>query len=294
MPFHPNCFDIFTRLSTQRLGTIDVHGLISWRNLNFHDISDKPVFSLDPNVRRASAQHWIHHSGSEYLAANPLYIPGLKAILEAASGVEASFSSQQSAFPALLTSGRNTWKEDPFLALPQEIRECVVDYLSSKQIAALRLASRAFHQLPIGLWYHLLVREMPWLWEVYSSHVPSLWTALQAREVKASLLAREKREKERNRRRRVIAMELPEILEAWDADWDDVVENGVDVFREAERRAVDVARRCVREGTNWFALYRDVRRAGLKGLRNRERIWGDVGRIVDDIGRLREEGKIVD
>lgn len=43
-----------------------------------------------------------------------------------------------------------------------------------------------------------------------------------------------------------------------------------------------------KERMNWYVLYRDVRKAKLKGLNNRERIWGDVGRIVAEIGGMRE------
>ena len=47
MPFHPACFDIFTRLSLHHLGRIDIHDLISWRNIQFSDVDimGKGVFS---------------------------------------------------------------------------------------------------------------------------------------------------------------------------------------------------------------------------------------------------------
>jgi hypothetical protein len=41
-------------------------------------------------------------------------------------------------------------------------------------------------------------------------------------------------------------------------------------------------------------LYPGVEKATLKGLRNRKRIWWDVERVVHTIGRLREEGTIID
>jgi hypothetical protein len=299
LPFHPHCFDIFTRLSLQRLGKLDIHGLISWRNLGFsEDIYGKEMaFMSDPNVKRASQTHWAHHVGSEYLAANPLYIPGLIPILEAASSVDATFTAQNSAFlplpPQSLNWKRNTRKEDPFLALPQEIREQIVDYLCSREIAKLRLASRAFHDLPVFLWYRLLRREMPWLWEVYSSHIPSFWTALSVAELKREIKQEENYQLwELGIRRYIIRQEMPEILEQWENDQPGFV--GIDPKGKAMRMAESVGWMLKREGTNWYLLYRDVRKARLKGLRNRERIWGDVGRVVDEIRALREEGKIVD
>ena len=295
MPFHPACFDIFTRLSKQRFGKIDIHGLISWRNISFGSSSKVP-FSMDPNVQRANRTNWQHHSGSEYLAANPIYIPGLRSVLEAASKVGESFSLRNSAFQSLpprkAQERRNTEDEDSFLRFPQEIREHIVDYLSSSEIAALRLGSRAFHHLPIALWYKLLRREMPWLWEVHSSHIPSFWTALEVLDWKREAKEREKFYEDRTRRRNIIIDELPEALEAWEQDQPRF--DGLDAKGMAEKEAQSVGWVLQREGTNWYELYKGVQKAALKGLRNRKRIWWDVEKVVQTISRLREEGTIID
>jgi hypothetical protein len=108
MPFHPACFDIFTRLSLHHLGRIDIHDLISWRNIQFSDVDimEKGVFSSDPNVKSAAQQFWAHRTGDEYLAANPLYIPGLIPILESAVATDSSFSPRSSAFAPLPSQPR--------------------------------------------------------------------------------------------------------------------------------------------------------------------------------------------
>ena len=41
----------------------------------------------------------------------------------------------------------------------------IVDYLPSKDIANLRLASATFRALPYSLFRRLLFEDMPWLWE---------------------------------------------------------------------------------------------------------------------------------
>ena len=41
----------------------------------------------------------------------------------------------------------------------------VTQYCSSKDIANLRLASRAFRQIPIIQFRRFVIEEMPWLWE---------------------------------------------------------------------------------------------------------------------------------
>ncbi|KAE9377456.1 hypothetical protein N431DRAFT_330067 [Stipitochalara longipes BDJ] len=292
MPFHPTCFDIFTRLSKQHLGEIDVHSvhsLMAWRNSEFAAI--RRSFSTDPNVQKARDQWWAHHEGDEYLAANPLYIPDLESIFEAAKATDPSFNSRNSAFSPLPSSSAvgtrklNTEKEDPFLTLPQELREHIVDHLDSKEIAALRLTSRAFYELPTSLWYRLLRREMPWLWEVYSDHKPSFWTALEVLDLKREGKVREKWTEEMDLKRYIIRSEMPEILDEWEKDQPQFED--VDAKRQAQRMAEAAGRMVEREGTDWYLLYKGIRMAKLKGLRNRERIWKDVERIVEQIRTLR-------
>jgi hypothetical protein len=296
MPFHPTCFDIFTRLSKQHLGCIDIHGLMSWRNLGFRGDPNRN-FSQDENVRRATEQMWAHHRRSEYLAANPLYIPALALILCAAVQDDPKFSAQNGAFaiPQVRQSSRrqNTVLQDPFLKLPQELREHIVGYLDSPDIAPLRLASRAFQQLPVSLWYTLLRRETPWLWEVWSDHKPLLWTALEVPWIKAEEKERQEYAKDLERRRNVVKQEMPEILEEWNNGEQGYA--GPDAKKEAQK-LVETVQMLPRDRTNWYQLYRDitVHWKELRGLWNRERIWRDVEEIVGQIKMLREEGKIED
>lgn len=54
---------------------------------------------------------------------------------------------------------------DPFGRLAPELRTAIMDYLRSTDIASLRLVSRHFASLPRLLFRHLLLGDMPWLWE---------------------------------------------------------------------------------------------------------------------------------
>ena len=103
---------------------------------------------------------------------------------------------------------------DPFAALSTDVTSMVVEYLPSKDIANLRLATRAVQQLPNILFRRLLLEDMPWMWE----------------------------------------------LEAMP----------VGMF-------------------DWHRLYCIVKFGwiGLKGLRNRKRIWKEVEEIVRRIGKYR-------
>lgn len=109
---------------------------------------------------------------------------------------------------------------DHFMKLPAELRYIVLDTLSSKDIANLRLVTPAFRQLPVILFRKLLLQDMPFLFE---------------------------------------AQDMP-------------VGN-----------------------TDWYHLYQMVKECWieLKGLKNRRRIWRDVGEVVGRIERYRMEGKIV-
>ena len=83
----------------QHFGRIDIHGLISWRDLSPRESHHgRSSFSQDKNVKRASDRWWVYHRGSEYLAANPLYIPGLTPILRDAVQDDPKFNAQNGAF----------------------------------------------------------------------------------------------------------------------------------------------------------------------------------------------------
>jgi len=49
--------------------------------------------------------------------------------------------------------------------LPNELRAIILDDLSSKDIANLRLATPAYRQLNVILFRRLILEDMPWLWE---------------------------------------------------------------------------------------------------------------------------------
>jgi hypothetical protein len=105
----------------------------------------------------------------KYLVANPVDIPKLKAMLE--NG--AIDTDEQSQFirredPEHHDSSEHLANEDGdiFTKLPQELRDMVLLELERKDIANLRLASRAFRQLPLLLFKSLLTREKPYFWEL--------------------------------------------------------------------------------------------------------------------------------
>ena len=162
-------------------------------------------------VSREQGEPWTYLPGCEHLATDP--IEGLPALPKEATARHKS----KDAFPVL--GGKETSPEDLFSEFPVEITSLIMDYLSSKDIANLRLCTRRVRQLPNILFRRLALQEMPWMWEMK------------------------------------------------DMDVDQV---------------------------DWYNIYRLVKFcwAGLKGLRNRERIWRHAEEIVRRIEVARSKKEI--
>ncbi|KAI9046062.1 F-box protein [Aspergillus affinis] len=265
LPFHPWCFDIFCRQSKLHFRCVNVSGLMKWRNAEF-SWEDFREFPRTGDVVGAQEQFWRHEPGNEYLAANPLYVPRLLPLLNSAVTTE---GHPPGAFDlSCRPSCHRDESADPLAVLPLDIRLLVLDYLGSRDIANLRLASRAYEQLPVGLWYRLIREEMPWLWEAWDEtergHRPSLWTSVTANG--ARLL---------NQRRQHYTRVLREEGHV------DNLDDALDYLLPWPESATP-SHKLPRGQTNWYQLYTEVKRnwPQLKGLRNRQRIWEDVDEII--------------
>ena len=115
---------------------------------------------------------WLHEPGCEYLAANPVNIPGLPALLKSSQSRFGDYPKEmfgpKSKHSQIYESseGFRAGSADPFRSVPTEITSMVLEYLSSKDIASLRLATRAVRQVPQLVFRRLLLEDMPWMWEV--------------------------------------------------------------------------------------------------------------------------------
>lgn len=166
------------------MGRVDVHGLWMWRQLEgqYEDLFEK--FPRHPAVKIGNEQWWNHEPGDEFLAANPVDIPGLAVLLDGLrrttqsvegmrpwnvndgvflrnyKGPEDAYATLHCTFPPCPPS-----PSDPFTKLPTELAYMVANYLSSKDIAHLRLVTKTFLQLPNIMFRGFLLQDMPWLWE---------------------------------------------------------------------------------------------------------------------------------
>ena len=307
MPFHPTCFEIFTRVSKLRLGSVDIEGLATWRR--YHS---SPLYDDHPRhlaVWRGAWQWWNHVRGDEFLAANPVLVPALPSVFNDAMETDPNFSIRRSAFeersqdinPA---NQHSQASNDPFNALPHETIHQLLSYLPSQAIARLRLVSRAFQHLPISLFRRLLQDEMPYLWEIRDTTSPSLWAIHTASSIqdcteRPSCLA-EQLEEEQDHYRQIIQAEMPEAWESYQEDhpW---LKINPDLFEEEAKREMLRRHRestplpkCDAKRMNWYKLYCGIVRRWdeLKGLRNRKRIWEDMEEVVRLIEGHHERNEI--
>jgi hypothetical protein len=309
MPFHPACIEVFKRVSHQRFGIFNANGLGRWRWAEAHYAGNPINRRLDPVLNRGLQQEWYHENGDEWLAANPVLVPALPRVLRPAIiEDEALFSEKDSAFSAIRTTRPEITPElvqDPFDTLPRELVNLIITHLESPDIAALRLSSRVFTHLPIFLWKQLLLKEMPWLWEIWDNSDTSHWALISSSELheedkRLRKVADELRETQ-ELHKHVIKQEMPEYYNQYCAEHPWVLEDvnaAIDpalVQGVAEMAQSDLICRLPRDRTNWFVVYTQITRhwRSLKGLRNRERIWKSCEDIVQRIQRCIDEGKIV-
>ena len=186
LAFHPYCFEIYKRVSTLRQGKADVAKWADWWGRHDKEYGVNPPH---PAVYAASDQWWNFNQGDEWLAANPLEIPALTAIFEAAQ--RPHFNAMNSPFGGAEAT-TYTDSNDLFGKLPSELRDIVLSSLGSKDIASLRLASRSFRHPPTTLWHDLIQKEKPWIWEAWSDRPYPFMACTTKREYRKNVQAGKK------------------------------------------------------------------------------------------------------
>ncbi|CAI7625942.1 unnamed protein product [Penicillium pancosmium] len=286
LPFHPTCFELYiqtTRLCNDR---VDLNTLVHIRDQACIERKNFPV-KYNQDVVDATDQVWQHKEGHEYLVANPVFVPGLRAILESAISTDESFSVHQSAFEKRPQYDGLSY-QDPFLALPVEIILNISTRLTSSEVASIRLSSRAFTHLPISLFRQLVLDEMPWIYEAWSPETkPYYWATAVARDLLDEKQEREKFNRDLEQRRAIIRDHEPDIYDEFVANEPEWESPG----RPGWQEILDMGPITLpRDKTNWYKVFCDIRSnwSSLKGLRNRERIWENVKQVVDAIKKARE------
>ena len=318
LPMHPSCFEIFQRMSMRRFGKVDLGGLWYWREVCVpHLIYGSTAIMLIPNKddstfeindreeediwRTDESRVWTRfdgfpqptdlgivlqdeyecHPGTEYLAADPMNIPGLDGLIK--SGSEGRVSDVAFSSPRTASTAR-----DVFSTLPIELRRTIAELLPGKDVANLRIASANFTELPQSYFHHLIKTEMPWVWEVEDLHANEVnWYGLW-RKLAAADGGSYEDEKKRVWARRQLKMltdrakaelerqggekEPSDRVKLLDAATEKAKEEVMNVFRILNRQGV----------------WPDKKATELRGLRNRRRIYCDIERILTHIQGLQD------
>ncbi|PVH89599.1 hypothetical protein DL98DRAFT_564913 [Cadophora sp. DSE1049] len=295
IPIHTTCYSIFSRISIQQLGRIDLDGFAALWYRKACGGCGLQGLNHDPVVKDLKERFWVHRPGTEYLGANPVDVPGFRSVMMGVYGEKPGgdgvFVTRDSygngngagAGVALVSNSkakskarlRNNEKEkvfrrhrnptDPFSTLPPELKNKILSTLSPAEITALRLSSRSFRQLPKQIFKSFIAEEMPWFWEIDEIR----------REVEEGY-------------REAFSKELEDLGMDFDAGGLECLEGVMPedwlrfVRERMEGRAMDV---------NWLEVYKQLRvmEKGCLGVRNRKRVWGVMGEVVGMIEGVRKE-----
>ncbi|KAI7223503.1 hypothetical protein KC333_g455 [Hortaea werneckii] len=278
LPLHPRCFELYQRVSLRCFGRVDIDGLWRLREEKGDYVSRFEGMPRNPDVDLVSEKWYSARPGTEYLAADPVDVPGLSTLIQSCLVERGDVC--ESVFDASEHMTKSAEHSDPFSRLPSELQHILLEQLSRQDVANLRLVSPAFKQLPQSYFRHLVETEMPWLWDV--SDLPKhlvdfhrLWCRLHEADggSQQDLHEREWLEKTPKRKLSALRDEL-ELPTGFSAEWD---KRAPKLEEEAEAEI-----QLGYENGMWRRKPTKV----LLGLRNRRRIWQDLNVIVRMISEL--------
>jgi hypothetical protein len=221
------------------------------------------------------------HPGTEYLAADPMNIPGLDELIKA--GSEGRVSDVAFSPPRTASKTR-----DVFSTLPIELRRTIAELLPRKDVANLRIASANFTELPQSYFHHLIKTEMPWVWEIEDLHASEVnWYGLWRKLCTAdggSYEDEKKRVWARRHLKKVTDRAKAEVerqgRERENSEWVKLLGAAIE---KAKEEVMNVFKILNRQG-----VWPDKKATELRGLRNRRRIYCDIERILTRIQVLQE------
>ncbi|CAG9997005.1 unnamed protein product [Clonostachys byssicola] len=176
LPVHPTCLEVLKRVHLRRYGHAGIDKFLMWWELGVK----KRALPKDPcriDASHGRDQYWLHNTGAEYLAANPLFVPGLEKIFRLADTAPLSEGGK-----------RNYNVEDEvFAVLPTELRRMIFDYLSRDEITKLHHASPLLYRNAMMDLGDSFMKEHPWLWEYWTELPYSTWALTTATELQESI-----------------------------------------------------------------------------------------------------------
>ncbi|UZP43059.1 hypothetical protein NXS19_010875 [Fusarium pseudograminearum] len=308
LPVHSYCLDIYAKASYQRMGKVDLDGLWHWREIETQLHSDQKSFPNRAEISKAR-EHWDfpwrHYTGDEWLAANPVEVPGMNKILKSCLDVT--------------ICQRSTQREASIIhLLPKELLDQIFDLLSPTDINSVANTCHKMYQLAQSRFREIVRKDMTWLWEILEGSQypdspdrpvawdplcplgippPNLPVGLEKEEAEDELWAEiiaEYPEMEEvanavkvtsTKRRDEILAPYEEKLESLSQMWQDF-RAGVETWIRSSRNHTDE----VDWGRTWRIF--NPKTTLLPGVRNRARIWEDCQQIMCHVASARESGQI--
>jgi hypothetical protein len=182
IPVHPTCLEVLKRVHLRRYGRTDIDKFLEWWELGVR----KRALPQDPCRTDASHgrdQFWLHNRGAEYLAANPLFVPGLERIFRLADTAALSESGKRNNSG----KGNNNIEHEVFAVLPTELRRMIFDCLSRDEITKLHHASPFLYRNAMRDLGNSFMKKHPWLWEYWTELPYSSWALTTATELQESI-----------------------------------------------------------------------------------------------------------
>ncbi|KAH8170044.1 hypothetical protein LIA77_10588 [Sarocladium implicatum] len=160
IPVHSYCLDMYAKVSYRRHRRVDLDGLFHWRKMqscpqsyNLGELSLRRQPEVDRG--REHIDHpWHHHSGDEWLVANPVEIQGIQDALTSCMscciGEEVAFSTRSR-----------------FAVLPAEIVISILALLDMSGMSAVALTCRRLYKISQPCFKVYVTKNMRWLWELF-------------------------------------------------------------------------------------------------------------------------------
>jgi len=290
---HPTCLEVYLRAhrSLYPDKPLDIDGIFEIRNSYVTQHLPFPISRCKDVQEGIMSPNWVHHQDATYLAANPIFIPGLASFIVSCTETDPSFSPYSSPFPASHAHGRAN-ATDPWLRMNADVILNILLHLGSDDALNLRLVSRTFAHIPVVHWRRLLAEEAPWLYEAFSPDAKLLnrWAGFVATEVHEQRRQLLRHRAELAAKVNVLQQEEHNIALEYENDHE-IESRDLPRMTPERTRLLELVPQPFQssERMNWFKLYTGIvlNTDRFNGLKNRKRIWEDAVNILQRVELLR-------
>ncbi|KAI7337097.1 calcium ATPase [Hortaea werneckii] len=287
LPMHPRYFELFQRISIRCFGRVDIDGLWRLREEKGNYVNRFEGMPRNPDVELVSEQWYSARPGTEYLAADPVDVPGLSTLIQSCLVKEGDVCESVFDTPEHIKDSAEHF--DPFSMLPPELQQTLLWQLSRQDVANLRLVSPAFRQLPQSYFRRLVETEMPWLWELsdlpkHSIDFYRLWCRLHEADGGSQQDMQEREGLEQTPNGELNA--LPDELESEGTGVSSPLPTGSSAGWDKRTPKVQGKTEAAVQAGYENGMCQRKPENVLLGLRNRRRIWQDLNVIVRMISEL--------